>query len=138
MLPAFGWHAVLTNWEFAPVVTAATGLAGAAYLWGAWRVGRRHPARPWPWWRSALFLGGLAVVVLATETGIGAYDDRDDYGEDRFARGEPPGACPAQHHGFGSDLRSRRRPWFGPAVGTPGCPPATGTSGLATLLDQSS
>ena len=74
MLPAFGWHAVLTNWEFAPVVTAATGLAGAAYLWGAWRVGRRHPARPWPWWRSALFLGGLAVVVLATETGIGAYD----------------------------------------------------------------
>src|SRR5262249_1646436 len=75
MLPAFGWHAVLTNWEFAPVVTAATGLAGAAYLWGAWRVGRRHPARPWPWWRTALFLGGLAVVILATETGIGAYDD---------------------------------------------------------------
>ena len=61
MLPAFGWHAVLTNWEFAPVVTAATVLAGAAYLWGAWRVGRRHPARPWPWWRTALFLGGLAV-----------------------------------------------------------------------------
>src|SRR5690348_12548502 len=75
MLPAFGWHAVLTNWEFAPVVTAATVLAGAAYLWGAWRVGRRHPARPWPWWRTALFLAGLAVVVLATETGIGAYGD---------------------------------------------------------------
>src|SRR6266705_5194356 len=75
MLPAFGWHAVLTQWEFAPVVTAATGAAAAAYLWGAWRVGRRHPARPWPWWRTALFLGGLAVVVLATEGGIGAYDD---------------------------------------------------------------
>ena len=35
MLPAFGWHAVLTQWQFAPVVTAATGLAAAAYLWGA-------------------------------------------------------------------------------------------------------
>jgi cytochrome c oxidase assembly factor CtaG len=75
MLPAFGWQAVLTHWEFAPVVTVAVVVAAAAYLWGAWRVARRHPARPWPWWRTALFLGGLAVVVLATEGGIGAYDD---------------------------------------------------------------
>src|SRR6516164_11786381 len=75
MLPAFGWHAVLTQWEFAPLVTAATGAAAAAYLWGAWRVARRHPARPWPRWRTLLFLAGLAVVVLATQSGIGAYDD---------------------------------------------------------------
>jgi cytochrome c oxidase assembly factor CtaG len=75
MLPAFGWHAVLTQWQFAPVVTAAVSVAAAGYLWGAWRVARRHPARPWPWWRTALFLGGLAVVVLATQSGIGAYDD---------------------------------------------------------------
>jgi cytochrome c oxidase assembly factor CtaG len=75
MLPAFGWQAVLTQWEFAPVVTVAVVATGAAYLWGVWRVARRHPARPWPWWRTALFLGGLSVVVLATESGIGAYDD---------------------------------------------------------------
>jgi cytochrome c oxidase assembly factor CtaG len=75
MLPAFGWHAVLTQWQFAPVVTVAVTVAAAGYLWGAWRVARRHPARPWPWWRTALFLGGLAVVVLATQSGIGAYDD---------------------------------------------------------------
>ena len=75
MLPAFGWQAVLTQWEFAPVVTIAVAAAAAAYLWGVWRVRRRHPARPWPWWRTALFLGGLGVVVLATEAGIGAYDD---------------------------------------------------------------
>src|SRR6266550_1707052 len=75
MLPAFGWHAVLTQWQFAPVVTVAVSVAAAGYLWGAWRVARRHSARPWPWWRTALFLGGLAVIVLATETGIGAYDD---------------------------------------------------------------
>jgi cytochrome c oxidase assembly factor CtaG len=75
MLPAFGWHAVLTQWQFAPVVTVAVILAAAGYLWGAWRVARRHPARPWPWWRTAAFLGGLAVVVLATQSGIGVYDD---------------------------------------------------------------
>jgi cytochrome c oxidase assembly factor CtaG len=75
MLPPFGWQAVLERWEFAPVVTAIVIVFAALYLWGAWRVGRRHPARPWPWWRTGLFLGGLVVVVLATESGIGAYDD---------------------------------------------------------------
>jgi putative copper resistance protein D len=75
MLPPFGWQAVLERWEFAPVVTAIAAVFAALYLWGAWRVGRRHPARPWPWWRTALFLGGLAVVAAATESGVGAYDD---------------------------------------------------------------
>jgi putative copper resistance protein D len=75
MLPAFGWQAVATRWEFAPLVTAAVSAAAVFYLWGAWRVGRRHRARPWPLWRTAAFLGGLAVVVIATESGIGAYDD---------------------------------------------------------------
>src|SRR5215472_5652951 len=75
MLPAFGWQAVLTQWEFAPVVTAAVLAVGALYLEGAWRVARRHPARPWPWWRTGMFLAGLAVIVLATESGIGVYSD---------------------------------------------------------------
>jgi putative copper resistance protein D len=75
MLPPFGWQAILDRWEFAPVVTAIAVVAAALYLWGAWRVARRHPARPWPWWRTAMFLGGLAVIVVATESGIGAYDD---------------------------------------------------------------
>ena len=75
MLPPFGWQAILDHWVVAPVVTAVAAVAAALYLWGAWRVARRHPARPWPWWRTAMFLGGLAVVVVATESGIGAYDD---------------------------------------------------------------
>ncbi len=75
MLPAFGWRAVLTHWEFAPDVTAVAVAVAVAYLWGTWRVARRHPARPWPWWRTALFLCGVAVVVLAIESGIGTYDD---------------------------------------------------------------
>ena len=75
MLPRFGWQAVLTQWEFAPIVTALTAIAAVLYVWGVWRVHRRHPARPWPLWRTAFFLGGLVVVVLATQSGIGAYDD---------------------------------------------------------------
>jgi cytochrome c oxidase assembly factor CtaG len=75
MLPPFGWHAALTQWQFAPVVTAFVTVAAGAYLWGVARVRRRHPARPWPAWRTGFFLAGLAVVVLATESGIGSYDD---------------------------------------------------------------
>jgi cytochrome c oxidase assembly factor CtaG len=75
MLPPFGWGEVLTHWAFSPVVTVLTVVAAVLYLEGAWRVARRHPARPWPWWRTAMFLGGLAVIVLATESGIGAYEN---------------------------------------------------------------
>jgi cytochrome c oxidase assembly factor CtaG len=75
MLPPFGWSAVLTQWQFAPVVTVLVVVFAGLYGWGVVRVARRHPARPWPAWRSALFLGGLAVVVIATQSGVGAYDD---------------------------------------------------------------
>lgn len=75
MLPPFGWTAVVTRWQFAPVVTAIVVVLAALYLCGVWRVRRRHPARPWPVWRTAMFLAGLAVIVLATQSGIGSYDD---------------------------------------------------------------
>jgi cytochrome c oxidase assembly factor CtaG len=74
-LPPFNWIEAATNWQFAPVVTAVTAVAAALYLWGAVRVARRHPRRPWPVLRTAAFLGGLLVVVLATQSGIGTYDD---------------------------------------------------------------
>ena len=75
MLPPFGWEPAISRWQFAPVVTGFVAIAAGLYLWGAVRVGRRHPARPWPLWRTGMFLGGLAVVVLATQSGIGSYDD---------------------------------------------------------------
>src|SRR5260370_6921670 len=73
MLPPFGLSAVLTHWQFAPVVTAFAAASAALYGWGVVRVARRHPARPWPAWRTAMFLGGLAVLVLANHSGVGAY-----------------------------------------------------------------
>ncbi len=75
MLPQFGFSAVLTQWQFAPIVTAFAVAAAAFYGWAVIRVRRRHPARPWPVWRTAMFAAGLAVIVLATQSGIGAYDD---------------------------------------------------------------
>jgi putative copper resistance protein D len=57
------------------VVTAFVVVAAGLYLWGVLRVRRQHPARPWRAWRTAVFLGGLAVIVLATQSGIGSYDD---------------------------------------------------------------
>jgi cytochrome c oxidase assembly factor CtaG len=75
VLPPFGLAEVVTRWQFAPVVTAFAVVAAGLYLWGVLRVRRRHPARPWPLYRTALFLSGLAVVVIATQSGIGSYDD---------------------------------------------------------------
>jgi putative copper resistance protein D len=75
MLPAFSWQAVLTRWEFAPAVSVAVAAAALLYLWGAWRVRRDHPARPWPRWRTGMFAGGLAVIVIAIQSGVGSYDD---------------------------------------------------------------
>jgi cytochrome c oxidase assembly factor CtaG len=75
MLPPFSWGEAATNWQFAPIVTAFTALAAAAYLWGALRVRRRHPRRSWPLSRTIPFLLGLLVINLATQSGIGTYDD---------------------------------------------------------------
>ncbi len=75
MRPPFGWSAVLTQWQSAPVVTASVVIIAALYLWGVVRVGRQHPVRPWPRWRTGLFLAGLAVIVIALQSGIGSYDD---------------------------------------------------------------
>jgi cytochrome c oxidase assembly factor CtaG len=74
-LPPFSWAEAFTLWQFAPVVTGFAAVSAVLYLWGVLRVWRRHPARPWPLPRTLAFLAGLLVVVLATESGIGTYDD---------------------------------------------------------------
>lgn len=73
-LPPFGWSEAATQWQFAPIVTGLTVVLAAAYLWGALRVRRRHPRRPWPAGRSIAFMLGLLVIDLATQSGIGTYD----------------------------------------------------------------
>ncbi len=75
MLPPFGPQAIFTQWQSAPVVTTSVVVAAGLYLWGVVRVARRHPARPWPAWRTLVFFCGLAIIVLALQSGIGVYDD---------------------------------------------------------------
>ena len=74
-VPPLTMHTALTQWEFAPVVTILVAVAALAYLFGMWRVRREHPARPWSLARAASFMGGLAVIVIATQSSVGAYDD---------------------------------------------------------------
>jgi putative copper resistance protein D len=64
-----------SQWQFAPVVTVAVAVLAALYLLGVVRVRREHPSNPWPLLRSLSFIAGLVVVVLATQSSIGAYDD---------------------------------------------------------------
>jgi putative copper resistance protein D len=67
--------AAWSAWQVAPLVDAGLVIAAASYLAGAWRVGRRHPVRPWPLTRTLAFLAGLAVVAVATQGSVAVYDD---------------------------------------------------------------
>lgn len=69
-LPPWGLAAVFTQWQVEPLVLGPALLLAVVYLVAA-RSARRHGG--WPWWRAASFLGGLAVAVFATHSGIGVY-----------------------------------------------------------------
>jgi putative copper resistance protein D len=68
-------HTAFSHWQFAPLVSVALAVLLLLYLYGMHRVRREHPARPWPLLRAASFIAGLAVVAVATQSSIGAYDD---------------------------------------------------------------
>jgi cytochrome c oxidase assembly factor CtaG len=68
-------HVSLVMWQFAPLVSVPLIVLAAGYLLCVARVRRRHPARPWPARRVLAFFAGLAVIAVATQGSIGAYDD---------------------------------------------------------------
>jgi len=74
-VPPLTLHTALTVWRFAPVVSACLIWVAAGYGYLVWQVRREHPARPWPWARMLSFVAGLAVIAIATQSSIGAYDD---------------------------------------------------------------
>ena len=77
-MPPFTPSVALTSWQFVPLVIVALAVSAGCYLAAAWRVrGRRGrvSARPWPAGRTAAFLGGLAVVAVATMGSVAVYDD---------------------------------------------------------------
>ena len=62
---------LISHWELAiPLDIGAAAVAGL-YIWGTTRVRSRWPIR-----RTCSFLAGIGCVLLALQSGIGAYDDR--------------------------------------------------------------
>jgi len=69
--PAPSWSSLVTDWSLDvsfPVVIAAAAL----YVVGERRLHAR--GRTWPGGRTAAFLSGLAVILVATESEVAAYD----------------------------------------------------------------
>ncbi|HEY3708469.1 MAG TPA: cytochrome c oxidase assembly protein [Amycolatopsis sp.] len=61
------WHAAVTAWTFQPIADAAILVAAVLYL----RAAGTSPG--WPRRRTACFLGGLTVLVLALNGVVGVY-----------------------------------------------------------------
>jgi putative copper resistance protein D len=66
---------VFTTWQVHPALWVLALLAAFGYVEGVRTLNRRHPWRRWPWWRTASFLAGVAVVLLAIDGGPGAYGE---------------------------------------------------------------
>jgi cytochrome c oxidase assembly factor CtaG len=64
---------LLSGWHPDPVVLAAVGLAAAAYLVLVRRVDRAHPRSRVPRKRTAAWMAGLAVVLIALVSPVGGY-----------------------------------------------------------------
>ncbi|MGZ4254706.1 MAG: cytochrome c oxidase assembly protein [Solirubrobacteraceae bacterium] len=62
---------LVSHWHPSGLPDVAAAAAAALYLGSAARIHTR-----WPLWRTAAFLAGLVCVVVATDSGIGAYDDQ--------------------------------------------------------------
>ncbi len=65
------WDILVTDWSL-DVTFPFVLVLGAAYVIGVRRLHSR--GRSWPATRTTAFLSGLAVVLVATESGVAAYD----------------------------------------------------------------
>lgn len=71
-LPPFGAGPALAHWALDPGAAVGIALSGAAYGWGVLRL--RDRGRRWPIGRSVAFGSGLLCLVVATQSGLAAYD----------------------------------------------------------------
>ena len=70
--PPPSWDLLVTGWE-PDVLVIGIVAAAATYSLGVRRLARR--GRVWPRGRSIAFGGGLVALMLATQSGLAAYDD---------------------------------------------------------------
>jgi putative copper resistance protein D len=71
-LPRFTFARVFTEWEVSPVLAVLTLLAAGLYAAGVNALRTRGDR--WPVGRSVAFGAGLAAFVLASQSGLAAYD----------------------------------------------------------------
>lgn len=64
---------LLTGWRFDPASALLVGLAGALYILGVRRLALR--GRRWPVARTAAFVGALAAIIVASQSGVARYED---------------------------------------------------------------
>lgn len=62
---------VVSHWHPSGFVDLAVAASAALYIWGTLLT-----RTPWPLRRTISFVGGLACVLVAVDSGIGAYDDQ--------------------------------------------------------------
>src|SRR5579872_5676284 len=74
--PPVRLHELLTGWQTDPlslVALAVDATVVVLYLVGVRTLARR--GRSWSRWRTTSFLGGVALVVVAVNSGLASYDD---------------------------------------------------------------
>jgi len=64
----------MLGWSIEPLVTIGLLVAGVLWVAAVRRVDRAHPSNPVPRVRSAAFIGGLAAIAVALQSGIERYD----------------------------------------------------------------
>lgn len=75
MVPPFDWREIALHWRLDPIALPLLVVAGAAYAGGVRRLANRSPrAHRWPGSRTAAFVAGLAVIAVATMSGLARYD----------------------------------------------------------------
>ena len=74
MPPPPSFPGALATWALDPLSLAGIAVAAGLYLSGVQRVARQHPRSPWPQARTRAFLAGLAVLVIALQSPIAAYE----------------------------------------------------------------
>jgi len=67
------WLDVLERWAVDPGLVLALALTATMYLGAVRRAGRPSPRAAWPLTRTVAFLGGLAGVAVALESGLDGY-----------------------------------------------------------------
>jgi putative membrane protein len=76
--PSVSLHTLVTAWQTSAIVLVALLAELAAVAWYVWSTRRlRARGRAWSGWRTASFIGGVALVVVAVQSGVAAYSKQD-------------------------------------------------------------